>query len=175
MWHGRMSPGPRPLASMLMVSVPQSTGSPTRSNTSSRAPDVRARRLFQRHRAAGDRGGHQERAGLDPVGHHGVLGAAQALLAVDLDGVGVGPRDLPAHLVEELDEIVDLGFLRRRPDHGVTVRERGREHRVLGAHHRDEREADLGARAAARARWRSSSRTCSRSGRPSPASPRRGG
>ena len=50
---------------------------------------VVARRALERDLAAGDRGRHEERAGLDPVGHDVVLGAAQAALAVDLDRVRV--------------------------------------------------------------------------------------
>ena len=91
----------------------------------------------------GDRTGHDERAGLDPVGDDPVFGAAQPLLALDLDGVGVRPLDLGAHLLEARDEVVDLGLLGRRPQDRVAVGEGGREHRVLGAHDRHEREADL--------------------------------
>ena len=37
--------------------------------------------------AAGDRGGHEERAGLDAVGYHRVIGPTQPAAAVDLDHV----------------------------------------------------------------------------------------
>ena len=78
-------------------------------------------------------------------GDDAVLGAAQALAALDLDRVRVRPLDLGAHLLEERDEVVDLGLLGGRADDRVAVGERRGEHRVLGAHHRHEREADLGA------------------------------
>ena len=102
-----------------------------------------ARRAGERDPAAGDGAGDDERAGLDPIRDDVVLGAAEPLLALDLDRVGVGPLDLGAHLLEERDEVVDLRLLGRRPDHRVALGERRREHRVLGAHDRHEREADL--------------------------------
>ena len=46
-----------------------------------------ARRALEGHPAAGHGRRHDERAGLDPVGHDPVLAAAQALAAVDLDRV----------------------------------------------------------------------------------------
>jgi hypothetical protein len=79
-----------------------------------------------------------------------VLGAAEALPADDLDRVGIGPLDLGAHLLEEDDQVVDLGLPGGRPDDRVALGERRREHRVLGAHDRHEREPDLGAAEAAR-------------------------
>src|SRR4051794_30669067 len=74
-----------------------------------------------------------------------MLGATQALASLDLDGVRIGPRDLGAHLLEEGDEIVDLWLLGGWADDGVALRQGRGEHRVLGAHHGHEREADLAA------------------------------
>ena len=102
-----------------------------------------ARGAGERDVAAGHGARDGERAGLDPVRDHVVLGAAEATLAVDLDRVRVGPLDLGAHLLEEGDQVVDLGLLGGGPDHRVAVGERRGEHRVLGAHDRHEREADL--------------------------------
>ena len=93
-----------------------------------------ARRALERHLAAGDGGRDDERAGLDAVGHHVVLGAAQAALALDLDRVGRGPLDLGAHLLQERDQVVDLGLLGGGPDDRVALGQRRGEHRVLGAH-----------------------------------------
>ena len=115
---------------------------------------------------AGHRAGDGERAGLDAVGDDVVVGAAQPLAALDLDGVGVGPLDLGAHLAQEVDEVVDLRLLGRRADGRVALGQGRREHRVLGAHDRHEREADLRPAQPARAPGRSSSRSGSRSGRP---------
>ena len=116
---------------------------------------------------AGHGGGDDERAGLDPVGDDPVLGAAQALAALDLDRVGVGPLDRRAHRLEERDEVVDLGLLGGRADDRVALGEGRGEHRVLGAHDRHEREADLAAAQAPGRRSRSSSRCGTRSRRPS--------
>ena len=57
------------------------------------------------------------RSGID-----GVLRPAQPARAVDLDRVGVGPRDVRAHRAEERDQVVDLGLLRGRPDDRVARR-----------------------------------------------------
>jgi hypothetical protein len=111
---------------------------------------VVARRPRERDPTAGDRTRDRERPGLDPVGDHVMLGAAETAFAVDLDRVRVGPLDLGAHLVEEQDQVIDLGFAGGGPDHGVTVGKGGGENRVLGAHDRDEREPDLGAAQPAR-------------------------
>ena len=100
----------------------------------------------QRDPAAGHGAGDDERAGLDAVRDDAVLGAAQPALAVDLDRVREGALDLGAHLLQERDEVVDLGLLGGGPDDGVAVGEGRREHRVLGAHDRHEGEADLAPR-----------------------------
>ena len=101
-----------------------------------------ARGALERDAAAGDRGRHHEGPGLDAVGDHAMLGAAQALAALDLDGVGRRPLDRGAHLLEERDEVVDLGLLGGGPDDRVPVGEGRREHRVLRAHDRHEGERD---------------------------------
>ncbi len=46
------------------------------------------------HVAAGDRAGDQESAGFDAVGDDGVLGAVQALHALNTDQRGAGALDL---------------------------------------------------------------------------------
>ena len=57
-----------------------------------------------------------ERPGLDPVRHHVVVGAAQPALALDLDRVRGGAPHVGAHLLQEGDQVVDLGLLGRGPD-----------------------------------------------------------
>ena len=105
--------------------------------------EVIARRTGQRDPAAGHGAGDHEGAGFDPVGDDPVVRAAQTPLALDFDRVGERPGDLGAHLLEEGDQVVDLRLLCGRSDRGVTVGQRRGEHRVLGPHHRYEREADL--------------------------------
>ena len=63
--------------------------------------EVLARRAVERDPATGHGRGDDERAGLDPVGHDPVLGAAQSVAALDLDRVGRGPFDVGAHVLEE--------------------------------------------------------------------------
>src|SRR3546814_15323552 len=55
--------------------------------------------------APGDGRGNGVGAGLDAVGHHGVLGAMQALDATDGDAVGAEAFDLGPHLHKALAEI----------------------------------------------------------------------
>ena len=56
-----------------------------------------ARRALERDLAAGHGRGDDERAGLDAVRDDAVLGAAEALAALDLDRVGRRPLDRGAH------------------------------------------------------------------------------
>ena len=109
-----------------------------------------ARRALEGHLPAGHRGGHDERAGLDAIGDDPMLRSAQALATLDLDGVGEGPLDGRAHRLEERDEVVDLRLLGGGADDGRALGEGRGEHRVLGAHDRHEREADLAAAEAPR-------------------------
>ena len=74
-----------------------------------------------------------------------MLCAAKALAALDLDGVGEGPLDGGTHRLQERDEVVDFRLLRGGADDRGAFGEGRGEHRVLGAHHRHEREADLAA------------------------------
>ena len=105
---------------------------------------------LERHVAAGHACRDDERACLDAVGQHVVLGAAQPSLALDLDRVGRGPLDLGAHLLQQRDQVVDLGFPGGRPDDRVALGQGRGEHRVLGAHDGHLREGDLGAAQPAR-------------------------
>ena len=59
---------------------------------------VVAGRALERHLAAGDGGRDHERARLDAIGQHLVLGAAQPALAVDHDRVRGRALDVGAHL-----------------------------------------------------------------------------
>ena len=58
---------------------------------------------------------------------------------------GCRPLDLRAHLLQEGDEIVDLGLLSSRLDDRVAIRQNCRQHRVLGTHDGDLGEGDRAA------------------------------
>ena len=63
--------------------------------------DVFGHAAGNRHVAAGDGAGDQERAGLDAVRNDGVLGAVQPLHALDADGGRARAFDLRAHLDQQ--------------------------------------------------------------------------
>ena len=90
----------------------------------------------------GDGCGDHEGARLDAIWDGLVRGTAKTAAAFDLDGVGGRAFHLGAHGLQELDEVVYLGFAGSWPDDRMAVCQRGRQHRVLGAHHRDMRELD---------------------------------
>ena len=73
-----------------------------------------ARGVAERDSTARDGGRDDEGPGLDAVGDHGVLGAAQPAPALDLDAIRRGPLDLGAHVHQEGDQVVDLGLPRGR-------------------------------------------------------------
>ncbi len=102
-----------------------------------------ARGAFECHAAAGDGRRDDERARLDPVRDDPMLRPTKPLATLDLDRVGRRPADRGPHRHEERDEVVDLRFLGGRADRGATLGERRREHGVLGAHDRHERERDV--------------------------------
>ena len=83
--------------------------------------------------AAGDRRGHGEHAGVDPVGHHRVLGGGQLADAVDGDEAGAAAADLRPHLGQERDHVEHLGLGRGVVDHRGARGERRRHDQVLGA------------------------------------------
>ncbi|MNX77077.1 hypothetical protein D3C86_1086010 [compost metagenome] len=88
--------------------------------------------------APGDGRGDHEGARLDPVGDDRVVTAAQAADALDGDGLGAGPGDLGAHLVEEVGEIDDLGLLGAVLDDGGALGvDRGHHDGLGGAHARE--------------------------------------
>src|SRR5690606_30162284 len=66
--------------------------------------------VLHAHPAAGDRASHQEGAGFNPVGHHRVTGAVQALDALDGDGIGAVALDLRAHGDQALGQIHHFGL-----------------------------------------------------------------
>ena len=109
-----------------------------------------ARRISHGDAAVGDGGRDDEGPGLDPIRHDGVLSASQPAAALDLDPVGSRSLDLGTHILQECDQVVDLGFLRRRFDDGVAHGQDGGEHGILGAHDRDLREGDPAAAQPAR-------------------------
>src|SRR5450759_2471628 len=92
--------------------------------------------------AASHAGRGDEGSGLDPVRHDRMIRAAQAPSTFDLDSVRGCALDLSAHLLEEADEIVDLGLLGGRLDDGVAVGQDGCQHGILGAHDGDLRKVD---------------------------------
>ena len=53
---------------------------------------------------AGDAARHEQRAGLDAVGHDLAVGGHELLHALDLDGRGAGTGDLRAHAVEAAEQ-----------------------------------------------------------------------
>ena len=93
--------------------------------------------VLQRHVAAAGRHGAQEGAGLDAVGHHLVLAAAQALHALDANAAAAVAFDLRAHLDEHLGQVDDLGLLRGVFQNGFALGQAGGHEEVLGAGHRD--------------------------------------
>ena len=90
----------------------------------------------------GDRRGDGERLRLEPIAEDAVLGAAQPVDPLDLDPTLGGPLDPRAHRAEHGDEVVDLRLERRVVDDRRPARQGRGQHRVLGAHHRHDRELD---------------------------------
>ena len=93
-------------------------------------------------RAAHNRGGGGECSRLNAVRHDVMARTVQPVNTLNLNAVGLGSCDLRAHCVEQRDQIVDFGLLRRRRDDGGPLRKDGGEDRVLGTHHGDLREGD---------------------------------
>ena len=85
---------------------------------------------------AADRARHQKRARFDPVGNDVVFGAVQFLHAFDDQTARARAFDLRAHLVQEIRQIDDLGFLRRSFDHRHAFGQNRRHHDVVGAENR---------------------------------------
>jgi hypothetical protein len=102
-------------------------------------------RPLQPHVALRDRAGDQEAARFDPVRHHAVLRAVQALNAFDRDPVGARAANASAHPVQAGRQIGDFGFARRVLDHRFAIGQRGGHHQVLGAGHRHQVGHDPGA------------------------------
>jgi len=72
---------------------------------------------------------------LDVVGADGVLAAAQALHAIDLEDVAADAGDAGAEGVEEVAQVLDVRFAGGVLDGGVTLGEHGGHDQVLGAGH----------------------------------------
>src|SRR5256885_3321773 len=81
------------------------------------------------------RGGHgaQKGAGLDAVGHHLVLAAAQAFHALDDDAAGAMAFDSCAHLDEHFGQVADLWLHGGVFQHGLAFGQHGGHQEVLGA------------------------------------------
>ena len=91
-----------------------------------------AARIFQKHVAAGHRGGHGIGAGLDAVGQHAVASAIKLRYALDHDARGARAGDFGAHLVEAIGDVLDLRFARGVLDDGGAARQRGRHQCGMG-------------------------------------------
>ncbi len=97
----------------------------------------------QRDLATRDRGGDGKGLRLQPVAQDPMLGAAQAIHALDLDPTLAGARDPRAHGCEHGDQVVDLRLECRVVDHRRSVGHGRREDHVLRAHDGDRRELDV--------------------------------
>src|SRR5690606_3839278 len=83
--------------------------------------------------AAADCGADRQRPGLDAVGDHRVVHAAQGTGdAADPDGVGAGPPHPAAHAVDEVLHFDDLRLPGGVADHRLAVGYRCGHHQVLG-------------------------------------------
>src|SRR5690606_6683821 len=71
-----------------------------------------------------------ERADLDHVGQHAVRRAPQAVYALDGEQVGADARDLGAHAVEHLAELLQVGLAGRVVDRGGSFGQHGGHHHV---------------------------------------------
>jgi hypothetical protein len=92
-----------------------------------------AARVAQEGLATRGRHGAQKGAGLDAVGHHGVLAAMQLLHALDADVAGAVAFDLRAHADEHFGQVDDLGLLRGVLEQRLALGQRGGHQEVLGA------------------------------------------
>ena len=132
------------------MSRPQSTGTPTLPSASSSAPTWSQARALERQPAAGHRRGHEERAGLDPVGHTW-WSAPRRRRRPWTSIVSGAVRSTSAPIFcRNVDQVVHLRLAGRRPDHRVAVGQGRGEHRVLGAHDGHVGERDLAAAQPAR-------------------------
>jgi hypothetical protein len=94
--------------------------------------EVVAARVAQEGLAARSSYGAQESAGLDSVGHHGVLAAVQLLDALDADVAGAVAFDLRAHADQHFGEVDDLGLLRGVFEQRFALGQRGCHKEILG-------------------------------------------
>ena len=92
--------------------------------------------VFYPHPATGNRGGHQEGAGFNPVGHHLVGCALQALHPFNGDGVGAGTGNFGTHFIQVIGQIGHFGFTRRIFQHRDAISKGGSHHQVFGAGYR---------------------------------------
>ena len=106
--------------------------------------DVVDARTEQRGVATGDADGHEQRAGLDAVGHDLAHDRLELLDALDHQRGRARAVDLGAHAVEHVGEVGDLGLAGRVLDHGLALgQDRGGEQVLGGA---DAREVEHHAR-----------------------------
>ena len=104
--------------------------------------DVAARR--RRHDHIG--------AGLDLVGHDGIVAAVHMLDAADLDRVRTGAAHVRAHQVQKVRQVDDVRLLRRIFDDRQPLRPDGGEHDVHGRADADHVEIDRAAHQRVRGR-----------------------
>ena len=101
--------------------------------------------VFHQHLTAGGGHGRHVGSGLDLVGDDGIGAAGEPLHAADFDGVGSGAPDVPAHGVEEVGQIHDVGLLGRVFNHGVPLCQNRGHHDIHGGAHGDHIQIDIGA------------------------------
>ena len=80
--------------------------------------------------SAGDRAGHQERAGFDAVRDNGVIGAVEFRDTLDFQHAGIVAGDLRAHFTQHRDQVGHFGFARGVFEDGFAVGE-GRGHQNI--------------------------------------------
>ena len=109
------------------------------------AVHVLGNNVLHQHLAAGGGHGCHVRACLDLVGDDGIGAAAEAVHALDLNGVRTGAADVGAHGVEEVGQVHDVGLLGAVFDDGVALSHGGGHHDVHGGAHGDNVQIDVGA------------------------------
>ncbi len=100
---------------------------------------------LQQHVAAGHGGRHGVGAGLDAVGQHAMLGAAEPRDALDLDHRRAGALDLGAHFHQKIGQIANFRLARGVADQCRPLGERRRHQGHMGAADRDLGKIDLAA------------------------------
>ncbi len=83
----------------------------------------------------GNCGGHDESSGLDSIGNDRVLGAAEALNAVNLNRGRSGATHARAHFIQKFRQIPHFRFASGIVNNGRAASQGGSHHQVLGPGH----------------------------------------